>query len=109
MNQTDKLQKFLGEVFDSCQDESSADHDQRRHDFVFHMTDWKADLLRFADLVRHPEKIDSADASEFVIGFLYHVVPHLNAAGRMLLDRIPDPFAEEYLATTKTADGEPDD
>ena len=32
-------------------------------------------------------------ATTFLVGFLYHAVPHLKAAGRLLLDDVPDPCA----------------
>jgi hypothetical protein len=100
MDQKKKLESLLSKVFDSCreglaQELSKAEYEQRRHDFVFHMTDWVTDLFEYADLVKHPEKHKKDEASEFLIGFLYHVVPHLNAAGRLLLDEIKDPFAGE--------------
>lgn len=110
MERSKKLESLLGKVFDSCREGlseelSPADYAERRHDFVFHMTDWLSDLAGYADLVQHPENSKKADATHFLIGFLYHVIPHLNAAGRLLLDEIPDPFAnrpEPQLATTKT-------
>jgi hypothetical protein len=48
-------------------------------------------------LVEGPEQLDAEAASALVIGFLYHVVPHLNAAGRLLLDEISDPFASAEM------------
>jgi hypothetical protein len=74
---------------------SKGEYERRRHDFVFHMTDWLTDLREYADIVRHPEEYKKDAAAEMIIGFLYHVVPHLNAAGRLLLDEIKDPFADQ--------------
>jgi len=100
MDRDAALRKLLGRVFDSGQEglraELPADeYERRRHDFVFHMTDWTKDLADYANLVDHPEKWKLKEATTFLIGFLYHVVPHLNTAGRLLLDEIKDPFAGE--------------
>ena len=38
-----------------------------------------------------------------IIGALYHVIPHLNAAGRILLEEIPDAFAHLYHPSGKSA------
>jgi hypothetical protein len=56
------------------------------------MTDIDADVERVARLYRQPGAQDVGEASTFLIGFLYHVVPHLKAAGKLLLDEIRDPF-----------------
>jgi hypothetical protein len=100
MEKDKRLRDLLGRVFDSAQtglkDELSAEeYERRRHDFVFHMTDWASDLMEYTDLVHNPKKWKKKDATIFIIGFLYHVVPHLNAAGRLLLDEIKDTFAEQ--------------
>lgn len=99
MEREKRLRALFGRVFDSCREDLKAElpaqeYERRRQDFVFHMTDWESDLSRFADVVSHPETQKKSDTEEFLIGFLYHVVPHLSAAGRLLLDNIPDPFAE---------------
>jgi hypothetical protein len=57
------------------------------------MLDWESDLRRMVALVDEPGKVSSKEATTFIIGFLYHVIPHLNAAGNLLLDKVPDPFA----------------
>lgn len=54
------------------------------------MTDWIDDLRRLADLVDRPEKYDSKAGGSIVVRFLYHVIPHLRAAGRLLLDYEPE-------------------
>src|SRR4051812_49118208 len=58
------------------------------------MTDWRSDLEQLADLFKHLDRQDEDSASVLVIGFLYHVVLHLNAAGRLLSDEFADPFAQ---------------
>ena len=93
-----KLRELLEKVFDECREGlraevSPAEYAQQRHDFAFHMTDWLGDLKKLNELYAHPEKADLHDATISVIGLLYHVIPHLNAAGRLLLDHVSDPFA----------------
>jgi hypothetical protein len=86
------LQKLLTSVYDRFQrlDDRKANATARQ-DFVFHMTDWLDDLHRLVAIYEHPEKFSREDASD-IAGFLYHVIPHLKAAGRLLLDDIPDAF-----------------
>jgi hypothetical protein len=84
----------LVEVYDTLQHVPDArENAARRDEFVFHMMDWIDDMERLRALYRSPVR-DATSASEVVVGFLYHVVPHLNAAGRLLLDEIPDRFAK---------------
>lgn len=89
------IRKLLGRIFDEFQEvEDPEECARRKQDFVFHMTDWKDDLARMAELYKNPEKLN-VEAGKIVVAFLYHAIPHLNAAGRLLLDNIPDPFQEE--------------
>lgn len=97
MSNSQALEKLLGSVFDDLRAGSRAelspeDYARRRHDFVFHMLDWQDDLEKLAGLFRRPNSIEEDGASTLLVGFLSHVVPHLNAAGRLLLDQIDDPF-----------------
>jgi hypothetical protein len=106
MGRDDQLRELLGRVFDAAQeglrDElPPEEYERRRHDFVFHMTDPADDLARFADLVRHPGSANDEETTTFLIGFLYHVLPHLSAAGRLLLDHVPDPFADQREAAPR--------
>jgi hypothetical protein len=93
-----ELERILGEVFDDFRDdlrktESAADYETKKFDFVFHMTDWLGDLKELNELYEHPERADVQKTCILLIGLLSHVIPHLNAAGRLFLDEIPDPFA----------------
>ncbi len=83
-------ERLLGRVYRAYQglDDPAADR-QSRKDFVFHMTDWADDLQRLALLYREPEKFTRVQAESTVAGFLYHVIPHLVEAGRLLLDYEP--------------------
>ncbi len=75
-------------------DAKRAANAKAREDFVFHMTDWLNDLRSLAAVYEHPAQADRKQAGMVVAGFLYHVLPHLKAAGRLLLDGIPDAFEE---------------
>jgi hypothetical protein len=89
-----KLGRLLAAIFDDFRSHKSKSYRRRQLDFIFHMTDWSDDLERLAELFKHPNKYDRETAGLFICGFLYHVIPHLNAAGRLLLDEIPDAFKE---------------
>jgi hypothetical protein len=99
MNQTAQLEELLGQFFDELREGLRSElppeeYDRRRHEFIFHMIDCKEDVERLADWLKHPEGPDDTAAAEMLAGFLYHVVPHMNAAARLLLDRIGDPFCD---------------
>jgi hypothetical protein len=88
------LEQLLGHTFDAFRDvEDPAEHAQKKADFIFHMTDWKADLETLAALYQDPNRMDPKAARRFIFGFLIHVIPHLNAAGSLLVDEVSDPFA----------------
>ena len=98
VNQATPAEELLGSVFDSAREGlreslSPEEYEKRRHDFVFHLADVREDVARLAELLADPTKHDEEAASALVIGILYHAIPHLNAAGRLLLDHIDDPFA----------------
>jgi hypothetical protein len=88
-----ELRKLLGSIYHQYQklDDPKANA-VARQDFIFHMTDWLDDLRRLSALFEHPGRFDRQRAGCTVAGFLYHVIPHLKAAGRLLLDYIPDTF-----------------
>ena len=92
---TKELQKLLASVYNRYQrlDDRAADA-RAREDFVFHMTDWLDDLDRLKAIYEHPEQFDRLEAGREIFGFLIHVIPHLKAAGRLLLDEISDPFEQ---------------
>lgn len=106
-----ELKTLLGQAFDRRseglrEELTPEDYEVRRSDFVFHMTDWLSDLGRLSDLYANPDCWTAKAASREVGGFLHHVIPHLNAAGRLLLDDITDPFAQPAtttVAATNTA------
>lgn len=93
-----RLEQLLGRVFDGASEGlraglDSQEYEKRKHEFVFHMTDWIGDLEQLAGLFGDPDHEDDDAASDVVVGFLYHVIPHLNAAGRLLLGDVGDPFS----------------
>ncbi len=88
-----ELRKLLGSIYHRFQKlENPKANAVAKQDFVFHMTDWLDDLRRLAAIYKNPGKFDRQSAGHIVAGFLYHVIPHLRAAGRLLLDQIPDAF-----------------
>jgi hypothetical protein len=100
VNRVAPAEELLGQVFDSAREGLRAtlppdEYEKMRHDFAFHLSDVREDLVRLADLLAEPHKLDEKAASALVIGILYHAIPHLNAAGRLLLDQINDPFADQ--------------
>ncbi len=90
-----QLQKLLASIYDRFQKlDDPVANAQARQDFVFHMTDWLDDLDRLVAIYEHPEQFDRKSAGCDIAGFLYHAIPHLKAAGRLLLEEIPDAFEE---------------
>jgi hypothetical protein len=93
------LDDILGRVFDKVRERQlqegvdAAQYDCWKRDFIFHVTDCAPDMERLRELFQSPEKYDADNASHLVVSFLIHVIPHLNAAGRLLLDEVSDPFS----------------
>ena len=82
-----RLIQLLRPVFN--QHQKLADPESHRHalkDFIFHMTDWKADLRKLAELYEHPGRFDADSAGHAVAGFLMHALAHLRAASMLMLD-----------------------
>jgi hypothetical protein len=89
-----ELQRLLRAAYDYYQKlDDRAANAEARLDFVFHMTDWIADLERLAALYARPEEFDKHTASGVVFDFLIHALGHLLAASRLLLNQVSDPFA----------------
>jgi hypothetical protein len=100
---TQKLERLLTAIYPAFQKLDNAAADQRcRQDFVFHMTDWSEDLQNLAALYRRPERFNKAEAEAIVSRFLYHVIPHLTEAGRLLLDYEPGRVFASTKNTTKS-------
>jgi hypothetical protein len=93
---TSSLERKLSAIYGLYQrvDGGKASSRRRQH-FVFNMMDWAEDLERLAALYKNPEKFDKKAAGEIVAGFLYHALPHLSAAGRLLLDFSPGDLFKE--------------
>jgi hypothetical protein len=88
-----RLEQLLASAYDQHQKLDGAKINAAgKRNFIFHMTDWSEDLERLAELYKHPEKFDKKTAGALVAGFLYHVIPHLRAAGRLMLDYNPEDF-----------------
>jgi hypothetical protein len=85
-----KLQKLLASVYDQFQHlDDRAVNAQVRQDFIFHMTDWLADLDQLKAIYDHPEQFDRREAGQDIASFLYHATAHLMEAARLLLDYEP--------------------
>lgn len=103
MKQTATIQEFLYDLFDEAQGEmrdevSAEEYDQRRFDFAFHLTDGKADLERLVHILNNPDEKSPDEVSTELMGILYHIIPHLKTAGRLLLDDVPDPFESSFAS-----------
>ena len=86
---------LLMQVFDLARERNKDEHfDEHMSEFVFHMTDWHMDLKKLHEMYSSPESWDPNSACEILIGFMYHVIPHLNAAGQLLVDEVRDPFSK---------------
>jgi hypothetical protein len=93
------LQKLLASVYNRLQRlDDRAANAEARQDFIFHMTDWLYNLDYLTAIYDHPEQWNPNEAGREIAGFLYHVIPHLKAAGRLLLDKIPDAFEPTQTA-----------
>jgi hypothetical protein len=91
-----EIERVLARVFDELQKiKDPTEHARTREDFVFHMVDWIDNLEELFQLYANPKDHDIETSNNIIIGFLYHVIPHLNVAGRLLLDTISNPFKEQ--------------
>lgn len=96
MAEDGSISALLDQVFEAARERGDdATFDKRKLDFVFHMTDWQQDLEKLHSMYMNPAAWDPKSACTFIIAFLYHVIPHLNAAGRLLVDVVPDPFSPQ--------------
>ena len=92
------LDDLLGRVFEEFVKRrrlTRKEYDELKFDFVFHMRDAKEDFEQLVQLYKHPEGRNTEAELLFIIGFLTHVIPHLRAAGRILLgEEIQGAFEE---------------
>jgi hypothetical protein len=100
MSNSTRYEDLLGRVFDEMRGSlrkvlSPADYAVLRDTFVFQMSDWIDGLDGLAGLRHSPDAADLDKATTFIVGFLYDVIPHLNAAGRLLLGEVGDPFLDD--------------
>lgn len=92
------IEHLLQTVFDGACDDSELTGEElakRRDEFVFHVRDCKGDFVEMAQFFQSPQDFSEKEASRLIVGMLYHVIPHLNRAGRLLLDEIRDPFVDD--------------
>jgi hypothetical protein len=95
--------KLLEKIFDSVSERGampSAEYQARKRDFVFHLADCRDDLGRLTELL-NAEAASERDAIA-LLSILYHVIPHLNAAGRLAWGKVSDPFASDWTVDDST-------
>jgi hypothetical protein len=94
MKKPTTLDRLLADSFDTYGDVENAATDAcKKADFIFHMTDWSSDLEKLAALYKDPNLLSQKEAQDVIFGFIVHAVPHLNAAHRLLVGEMSDPFA----------------
>ncbi len=99
----DPYATLLGRVFDDAYADDRAtlsdqDYARLRFDFIFHMTDWLDDLGRLNQVVSSPQARTTEEASGALMGFLIHAIPHLKAAGRILVGPPHDAFEDDQTS-----------
>ena len=87
---TEHLETLLRAVYESVR---GSDDDQKTQDFIFHMRDWEADLLRAAAIYTEPSRYSQQECKEAVDGLLLHACGHIMQAAR-LYGGIIDTFGE---------------
>lgn len=91
----DALSQLLMNVFDEYQShDDPAVQAEGRRQFVLHMTDWLDDFASMRELFDDPERVTTDEAGRRVAAFLYHAVPHLNEACRLMLDDVLSPWEQ---------------
>lgn len=90
------LQRGRAHIFDQYQRlDDRASRAKAREAVVFHKTDWLGDLNALARFYLNPAGTDPETAGHAVTGMLYHVMPHLEAAARLLLNYQGDTFVSD--------------
>jgi hypothetical protein len=95
----EQVRELLEKIFENAAERGElarAEFEARKRDFVFHLSDCANDLERLATLLRQKEPDSVSDATVQLLSILYHVIPHLSTAGRILLGNYSDPFANDW-------------
>ena len=92
------IQSVMKQAFDRARIDIRAimpdvEYERCRDDFAFHLFDCFDDFESLIESFRSLDGLNPEEAVQFLMGFLYHVVPHLNAAGALLLGDIPTSFS----------------
>jgi hypothetical protein len=95
-----EIETLFRTVFAEVQRQDQSDFVKKQDEFVFHMTDWIDDIHDLLRLYTIDATVEVA--ARQIVGFLAHVVPHVNAAGRLLMGDVPDPFAVGKSEPAKT-------
>lgn len=90
----EEIRSLLGKAFLLARGTQDENFERQKWNFVFHMTDWYDDLETLHQLFSSPTQWNADDACEFLVGFLAHAVPHLDAAAKLMLGDVANPFSE---------------
>ena len=98
MGTQEQYRELMRKVFDELregvrEEVSPQKYQELRESFAFHMSDWAGDIEEARKLRNQCATISSAEAAERVVGLLYHLIPHLTEAGKLLLDGVVSEIA----------------
>jgi hypothetical protein len=85
-----RIRELLMAAFDAMHEQEDSDHSPQREEFAFHLHECIDDFASF--IAAMSPDADPEKTAQFLVGFLTHVVPHMNAAGALFLGKISDPF-----------------
>ena len=71
------------------------DSEEHTADFVFHMTDWKNDLIRLCKVYTEPEKCSYIECKQALDGMLLHACAHIVQAA-ILYGGVINPFDPQF-------------
>jgi hypothetical protein len=85
-----QMTKLLRAVFERV---TGSKDEAKIEEFIFHMTDWEKELIRFSDILKDPGRFSKLECKQAVDGLLLHACGHLMQAAR-LYGGIIDPFGK---------------
>jgi len=87
----DEARNILRAVYSEVRESHELEYGNEQEAFSFHMSECLDDMEGVVSLLKTSSEPAGVVARR-IVGFLYHVVPHLNAAARLLLNGVPDSF-----------------
>jgi hypothetical protein len=100
MDANESLRNILRAVFEGLREKEEASFSEKQEEFAFHIVECLDDFENLLMLLKKSassnETNENAMIAREIVGFLYHVVPHLTAASRLLLDGVPDTFSPDH-------------